>query len=210
MPLFLLNAGLTDLCRSANRIFVQTSIAEIFVEKLTAAVKKLSTGPSLDSNTTQGPLVNEAAVRKVQEHVNDAVAKGAKVEIGGTRLPGAGYFFEPTVISGATSEMIVASEETFGPLAPVFTFENEEDVLKMANDTEFGLAGYFFSTNIGRCMRMARKLQVGMVGVNTGKISAAEAPFGGIKDSGYGREGSVYGLEEYQFVKSVTIGNHDK
>jgi succinate-semialdehyde dehydrogenase/glutarate-semialdehyde dehydrogenase len=189
---------------------VQKRIAETFVAKLTTAVRKLKTGPNLDPETTQGPLVNEAAVQKVQAHVDDAVSKGAKIETGGARVPGAGFFFAPTVLSGATADMIVANDETFGPLAPVFEFDSEADVLRLANDTEFGLAGYFFSQNIGRCMRVARKLQVGMVGVNTGKISAAEAPFGGVKESGYGREGSLYGLEEYQVIKSVTIGNQDR
>lgn len=166
-------------------------------------------GPGLDTSTTQGPLVNKAAVDKVRQHVEDAVSKGGKIEIGGKDVEGDGFFAAPTVISGATPDMIVANDETFGPLAPVFEFEDEAEALKLANDTEFGLAGYFFSRDISRCMRVARKLQVGMVGVNTGKISAAEAPFGGVKESGYGREGSVYGLEEYQIIKSVTIGNQN-
>lgn len=189
---------------------VQKGIAKEFTTKLVQAVSKLKTGKSLDSSTTQGPLVNAAAVAKVAEHVNDATSKGGKVEVGGSKVAGDGFFFEPTVISGANTDMLLASDETFGPLAPVFEFDTEEDALRLANQTEFGLAGYFFSRNIGRCMRVARKLQVGMVGVNTGKISAAEAPFGGVKESGYGREGSLYGLEEYQIIKSVTIGNQDK
>lgn len=189
---------------------VQKGIAKAFTAKLVEAVSKLRTGPSLDPSTSQGPLVNEAAVSKVAEHVADATSKGGKIEIGGSKVSGSGFFFEPTVISGAHPDMLLARDETFGPLAPVFEFETEANALRLANQTEFGLAGYFFSRDIGRCMRVARKMQVGMVGVNTGKISAAEAPFGGVKESGYGREGSVYGLEEYQVIKSVTIGNQDR
>jgi len=167
-------------------------------------------GPGLEASTTQGPLVNAAAVKKIEEHVADAVAKGGKVEIGGKSAGTKGFFYPPTVVSGATAKMVVAKDETFGPLAPIFEFETEEEAVRLANDTEFGLAGYFFSQNIGRCTRVARKLQCGMIGVNTGKISAAEAPFGGVKESGYGREGSLYGLEEYMVTKSITIGNTDK
>ena len=194
---------------SANRILVQKGVAKAFTAKLVEVVSKLKTGQSLDASTTQGPLINEAAVAKVDSHIKDALSKGAQIETGGARVPGDGFFFAPTVISGAQPDMDVASEETFGPLAPIFAFDSEADAVRLANDTEFGLAGYFFSKDVGRCMRVARKPQVGMVGVNTGKISAAEAPFGGVKESGYGREGSLYGLEEYQVVKSVTIGNQD-
>lgn len=192
---------------SANRIYVQKSIASTFTAKLVEKVSKLKMGPGLDESTTQGPLVNAAAVTKVQEHIDDAVSKGGKIAFGGKPPAGSGFYFTPTVISDATPDMAVASEETFGPLAPIFTFDNEADAIKLSNDTEFGLAGYFFSRDISRCMRVAAQLQVGMVGVNTGKISAAEAPFGGVKESGYGREGSLYGLEEYQIIKSITIGN---
>ena len=164
-------------------------------------------GGGLDKTTTQGPLVNKAAVTKVQEHVQDALSRGAKVAIGGKAPDAPGYFFEPTVLSGVTQDMIVSKDETFGPLAPIFEFETEEDAIRLANNTEFGLAGYFFSRDISRVMRVARKLKVGMVGANTGKISAAEAPFGGVKESGYGKEGSLYGLAEYQDIKSITIGN---
>lgn len=201
---------LTHLRHSANRLLVQRGAAKAFTAKLVAAVSKLKMGPGLNPDTTQGPLVNNAAVTKVNEHVQDALSKGATLEFGGSRPSNPGFFYTPTVLSGVDQTMIVAQEETFGPLAPIFTFENEADALRIANDTEFGLAGYFFSRDIARCMRVARKLQVGMVGVNTGKISAAEAPFGGVKASGYGREGSLYGLEEYQVVKSVTIGNQDR
>lgn len=194
---------------SANRILVQKGVVQAFTQKLVKRVAALKVGAGLDPSTTQGPLVNRAGVDKVNAHIADAVAKGAKVEIGGEQHPGDGFFSTPTVLSGVTADMVVANDETFGPLAPIFEFEDEAHALRLANDTEFGLAGYFFSKNIGRCMRVAQKLQVGMVGVNTGKISAAEAPFGGVKESGYGTEGSLYGLEEYQNVKSITIGNQD-
>lgn len=170
---------------------------------------KLKTGPGLDPTTTQGTLINRAAVEKVIQHIEDAKAKGAKVEIGGKAPSGKGFYFEPTILSNVSLDSLVANDETFGPLAPIFEFKTEADVMSLANNTEFGLAGYFFSKDISRAMRVAQKLQVGMVGVNTGKISAAEAPFGGVKESGYGREGSLYGMEEYQTIKSITIGNQD-
>lgn len=193
---------------SANRLYVHRSIADVFTRKLVEKVSNLQTGASLDIKTTQGALVNRAALSKVQEHVDDALSKGAKLEIGGKPGPkGQGYFYQPTVLSGVTAEMIVSKEETFGPLAPIFSFDTEEEVITLANSTEFGLAGYFFSKDVSRALRVAQKLQVGMVGINTGKISAAEAPFGGVKESGYGREGSLYGMDEYTCTKSITIGN---
>lgn len=195
---------------SANRLFVHQTVVKAFTKKLVAKVSDLKTGPGLEKSTTQGPLVNKAAVQKVAEHVENAVSRGAKVELGGTPGLGNGFFYEPTVLSGVTDSMLVAQEETFGPLAPIFSFETELEAIEMANKTPFGLAGYFFSRDVGRILRVAQKLQVGMVGVNTGKISAAEAPFGGVKESGYGREGSLYGMEEYQVIKSITIGNIDK
>lgn len=204
------SSNFTKNLSSANRIYVQRGVVDEFTQKLVAKVSQLKTGPSLVKTTTQGPLVNKAAVNKVQEHVDDALSKGAKAEIGGKPgSPGQGYFFQPTVLSGVTKDMIVAKDETFGPLAPVFAFDTEEEVIELANDTEFGLAGYFFSKDISRALRVAARLQVGMVGVNTGKISAAETPFGGVKESGYGREGSLYGMDEYTSTKSVTIGNLD-
>ncbi|KAF2012993.1 aldehyde dehydrogenase [Aaosphaeria arxii CBS 175.79] len=196
-------------CVCANRLYVQKGVAKEFTAKLVKKVAALQMGPGLDTKTTQGPLVNKSAVDKVKEHVADALSKGAKVEFGGSAPDNSGFFFEPTVLSGVTADALVSKDETFGPLAPIFEFETEEEAIKLANDTEFGLAGYFFSRNIGRAMRVAQRLQVGMVGVNTGKISAAEAPFGGVKESGYGKEGSLYGLEDYQIIKSVTIGNQD-
>lgn len=195
------------LSSSANRLYVQKGIAKKFIAKLVEKVSALKPGPGLDSSITQGPLVNQAAVEKVDQHIADAVSKGGKVEVGGRAVSGPGYLYEPTVISGVRPDMIVSREETFGPLAPVFEFETEDDAIQLANDTEFGLSGYFFSADVGRVLRVAQRLQVGMVGVNTGKISAAEAPFGGIKESGYGVEGSALGLEEYQNIKSITIGN---
>jgi succinate-semialdehyde dehydrogenase / glutarate-semialdehyde dehydrogenase len=194
---------------SANRIYVQKGVAKAFTEKLVKAAQALKTGPGLDLATTQGPLVNKAAVEKVKTHVQDAVSKGAKIEVGGKASQRTGFFYDPTVLSGVTSDMMVSQEETFGPLAPIFQFGTEQEVLQLANDSEFGLAGYFFSQDIARATRVAQKLEVGMVGVNTGKISAAEAPFGGIKESGYGKEGSLHGLGEYQNIKSITIGNQN-
>lgn len=151
--------------------------------------------------------MNKAAVNKVTEHISDALSKGAKLEVGGNAVSSAGFLFEPTVVSGVRPQMFVSKEETFGPLAPILEFDSEDEVIGLANDTEFGLAGYFFSRDVSRVMRVAQKLQVGMVGANTGKISAAEAPFGGVKESGYGLEGSALGLAEYQNVKSITLGN---
>ncbi|KAH8587099.1 aldehyde dehydrogenase domain-containing protein [Bisporella sp. PMI_857] len=188
-------SGQTCVC--ANRILVQSSILGEFTEKLVSKVKELKLGPGLVEGTTQGPLVNAAAVEKVSSHVKDAISKG-----------GLAFFFEPTVITNATTDMAVANDETFGPLAAIFSFDTEEEAVDMANCTEYGLAGYFFSKDIGRVLRVAKKLQCGMVGVNTGLISAAESPFGGIKESGLGREGSRYGLAEYQYIKAVTIGNN--
>lgn len=179
-----------------------------FAQKLTSKVQQLKLGRGIEAGVTQGPLVNEAAVLKVDQHVQDALKKGGKLHTGG-KAPGdlAGYFYEPTVISEATVDMQVAHDETFGPLAAIFPFRTEEEAVQLANDTEYGLASYFFSRNISRVMRVARKLQCGMVGVNTGLISAAETPFGGVNESGLGREGSKYGLAEYQNIKSVTISH---
>ncbi|KAK7204569.1 Aldehyde/histidinol dehydrogenase [Myxozyma melibiosi] len=201
-------SGQTCVC--ANRIFVQKSVAKEFTAKLVAEVEKLKVGYGLDKETTQGPLVNRNGVEKVKQHIEDALAKGARLETGGgvpKDVDPSGFFILPSVLSGVTTDMMVASDETFGPLAPIFEFETEEEAISMANNTEFGLAGYFFSTNIGRCLRVASALECGLVGVNTGKISAAESPFGGVKQSGVGREGSMYGLAEYYVIKAVTIGN---
>ncbi|KAJ5724803.1 aldehyde dehydrogenase [Penicillium malachiteum] len=198
-------SGQTCVC--ANRIYVQRSIEKEFTKRLVEAVSRLEYGRGLDCTTTQGPLVNQSAVDKVATHISDALAKGAKVEIGGEAPNGAGYFFPPTVLSSVPTDALVTIDETFGPLAAICTFDTEEEVIKLANDTEFGLAGYLFSKNIGRCHRVAARMKVGMVAVNTGKVSATEAPFGGVKASGYGREGSLYGMEEYQVIKAITVGN---
>lgn len=183
------------------------SIAPAFTAKLVKLVNALKLGSGMNPSTTIGPLVNRSGVTKVAKHIRDAVAKGAKIEAGGKEPSGPGFFHEPTVLSGVTADALVAIDETFGPLAPIFEFESEDEAVTMANATEFGLAGYFFSRDIGRVLRVAAALECGMVGINTGKISAAEAPFGGIKESGVGREGSLYGMAEYQIIKSVTIGN---
>jgi succinate-semialdehyde dehydrogenase/glutarate-semialdehyde dehydrogenase len=197
------NAGQTCVC--ANRIFVQDGIHDRFVEALTKAVAELRLGDGRDPGTTQGPLISQAAVDKVKAHVADAVAKGATVVAGGDVSDLGGTFFTPTLLVGATTDMQLASEETFGPLAPVFRFSTEDEAIAMANDTEFGLAGYFFSRDIGRITRVAEALEVGVVGVNTGLISYEGAPFGGVKQSGIGREGSVHGIDEYTELKYICI-----
>lgn len=204
-------SGQTCVC--ANRLLVHRSVAEAFAAKLVTRVNTLKMGSGFDPGTTQGPLVNRAAVDKVARHVRDALSKGAQLAAGGSQ-PAAdshpGFFYAPTVLTGVTTDMEVANEETFGPLAPIFEFESEGEAVELANETEFGLAGYFFSKDVGRIMRVAARLECGMVGANTGKISAAETPFGGIKESGYGREGSKHGMAEYEVIKSVTIGNLDR
>ncbi|VUC24787.1 unnamed protein product [Clonostachys rosea] len=202
--------GSGQTCVCANRLLVHEKVKDAFVEKLVARVNALKLGRGIDEGTTQGPLINAGAVTKVSEHVADALAKGGVLHAGGKApADSKGFFYEPTVISGATSQMQVATDETFGPLAAIFSFASENEAVELANATEFGLAGYFFSKDIGRVMRVARKLECGMVGVNTGLMSAAETPFGGIKESGLGREGSKYGMAEYQNIKSITIGNLD-
>ena len=202
------NTGQTCVC--ANRIYVQRGVAQAFTDKLVAKVEALKVGPGVDEGVTQGPLIDAKAVAKIEEHIADARAKGGTVLTGGKRHALGGLFFEPTVVSGATSDMLFAREETFGPLAPVFVFDTEEEVIERANDTEFGLAAYFYSRDVGRVMRVAERLESGMVGVNTGLISTAEAPFGGVKQSGLGREGSRYGLDEFMEIKYICLGGLDK
>ncbi|RDW76945.1 hypothetical protein BP6252_04998 [Coleophoma cylindrospora] len=203
------SSGQTCVC--ANRILVHTSVLEEFTQRLIAKVERLKLGSGLSPEVTQGPLVNAAAVAKVSSHVKDALSKGGLLRTGG-KVPQHldGFFYEPTVITGATTAMEVSYDETFGPLAAIFAFDTEEEAIQLANATEYGLAGYFFSQDVNTIFRVARKLQCGMLGVNTGLISASENPFGGIKESGFGREGSRYGLSEYQYIKSVTIGNTEK
>jgi succinate-semialdehyde dehydrogenase/glutarate-semialdehyde dehydrogenase len=196
------NAGQTCVC--ANRLLVQEGVYDKFAEKLAEAVRKLKVGDGTEQGVTTGPLINKAAVAKVQEHIDDAVKKGGKVVVGGKAL--GGNFFEPTLIRDVTSEMAVAREETFGPVAPLFKFKTEEEAIAMANNTEFGLACYFYSRDIGRVWRVAEGLEYGMVGINEGIISTAEAPFGGVKESGLGREGSHHGVEEYLEMKYMLMG----
>ena len=196
------NNGQTCVC--ANRIYVQEGVYDAFAHKLTDAVKKLSVGNGTTDGVTTGPLINAAAVAKVEDHIADAKAKGAKVILGGQAL--GGNFFQPTIITGVTADMAVAREETFGPVAPLFKFKTEEEVIEAANATEFGLACYFYSRDIGRVWRVGEALEYGMVGINEGIISTAEAPFGGVKESGLGREGSSHGMEEYVEVKYMLMG----
>jgi len=202
------NTGQTCVC--ANRIYVQKGVLAAFTDKLVAKVQALKVGNGVEPGVTQGPLIDDKAVAKIEEHVADAVAKGGKVLTGGKRHALGGRFYEPTVMAGATHDMLVAHEETFGPLAPVFAFDTEAEAIALANDTEFGLASYFYSRDIGRIMRVAEQLESGMVGVNTGLISTAEAPFGGVKQSGLGREGSRYGLDEFLEIKYVCLAGLDR
>lgn len=198
------NAGQTCVC--ANRLFVQSGIYDRFAEKLAEAVKAMKVGDGLDKDTKIGPLIDDKAVNKVEEHVQDAVSKGAKVVYGGKRGDAAGSFYIPTVLTGVTADMLVMREETFGPLAPLVKFDTEEEVIALANDTEFGLASYFYSRDIGRIWRVAEALECGIVGINEGIISTEVAPFGGVKESGIGREGSRYGLEDYMEIKYLCFG----
>jgi succinate-semialdehyde dehydrogenase/glutarate-semialdehyde dehydrogenase len=198
------NAGQTCVC--ANRLYVQAGVYDAFAEKLVAAVAKLKVGNGFEPGVQQGPLIDNAAVEKVEEHIQDAVSKGGHVLLGGKRHALGQTFFEPTVLADVTPQMKVAKEETFGPLAPLFRFQTDEQAIKMANDTEFGLASYFYSRDIGRIWRAAEGLECGMVGINTGLISNEVAPFGGVKQSGLGREGSHYGIEEFVEIKYLCFG----
>ncbi len=198
------NAGQTCVC--ANRLLVQDGVYDEFAKKLAAAVSGMKVGNGMDEGITQGPLINEAAVQKVEEHISDAVAQGARVLVGGARHELGGTFFQPTLIVDVSAQMKFAREETFGPVAPLFRFDSEEQAIAMANDTEFGLAAYFFSRDLGRVWRVSEQLEYGMVGINSGIISTAIAPFGGVKQSGVGREGSKYGIEEYLEIKYLCMG----
>ena len=197
------NNGQTCVC--ANRIYVQAGVYDAFAEKLAEAVKKLNVGDGLNEGVTTGPLINEAAVEKVEEHIADALSGGGKIVTGGKRHALGGTFFEPTVVTGITPEMKVSTEETFGPLAPLFKFETEDEVIRLANNTIFGLASYFYARDIGRITRVQEALEYGMVGVNTGLISTEVAPFGGVKQSGLGREGSHHGVEDYLEMKYICL-----
>jgi succinate-semialdehyde dehydrogenase/glutarate-semialdehyde dehydrogenase len=197
------NNGQTCVC--ANRIYVQAGVYDAFAAKLAAAVGKLNVGDGLKTGITTGPLINMDAVEKVQEHISDVISGGGKVLTGGKTHSLGGTFFEPTVLTGVTNDMKVATEETFGPVAPLFKFETEEEVIHLANNTIFGLASYFYARDIGRITRVQEALEYGMVGVNTGLISTEVAPFGGVKQSGLGREGSHHGIEDYMEMKYVCL-----
>jgi succinate-semialdehyde dehydrogenase/glutarate-semialdehyde dehydrogenase len=198
------NTGQTCVC--TNRLLVQESVYDAFAAKLAAAVKALKPAPGLEAGSTQGPLIDDTAVEKVESHIRDAQAKGAKVLVGGHRHALGGRFFEPTILTDVTPAMAVAREETFGPVAPLFRFKTEAEAISLANDTEFGLASYFYGRDIARIWRVAEALEYGIVGINTGLISTEVAPFGGVKESGLGREGSKYGMEEFVEVKYMCFG----
>ncbi len=197
------NAGQTCVC--ANRIYVQAGVFDAFAEKFAAAVARLKVGAGTEPDVQIGPLIDERALEKVEAHVRDAVEKGARVITGGRRHPRGGLFYEPTVVGPCTREMRITTEETFGPVAPLYRFETEEEAVALANDSPYGLAGYFYARDLGRVMRVAEALEVGIVGVNTGIISTEVAPFGGVKQSGLGREGSKYGIDEYLEIKYVAL-----
>ena len=197
------NAGQTCVC--ANRLYVQAGVSDRFVGKLAEKTKAIKVGNGFEAGVTQGPMIDEQALAKLDRHVADALAKGAKVLAGGKKI--GERFFEPTVLANASADMLCAREETFGPVAPVFRFETEDEAVRLANATEFGLASYFYSRDIGRIFRVAEALEYGMVGVNTGLISTAEVPFGGVKQSGLGREGSHHGIDDYVEVKYLCLGD---
>lgn len=197
------NNGQTCVC--ANRLYVQAAVYDAFAEKLAAKVSALKVGDGFEQDVAAGPLITAKAVEKVEEHIADALEKGARIAVGGKLDERGGLFFQPTVLTGVTSEMKVAREETFGPVAPLFKFETEDDVIELANDTEFGLASYFYAKDMSRVFRVAEALEYGMVGINTGLISTEVAPFGGIKQSGQGREGSKYGIDDYVELKYLCL-----
>ena len=197
------NNGQTCVC--ANRIYVQAGIYDVFAEKLAAAVGEMKVGDGLEAGTALGPLINASAMTKVQDHISDATAKGAKVILGGDVPQGPGHFIAPTIVTGATRDMAVSTEETFGPFAPLFKFEDEDEVIALANDTIFGLASYFYARDLSRVYKVAEALEYGIVGVNTGIISTEVAPFGGVKQSGLGREGSHHGIEDYLEMKYICM-----
>ncbi|WP_332741084.1 NAD-dependent succinate-semialdehyde dehydrogenase [Hydrogenophaga sp.] len=201
------NAGQTCVC--SNRIYVQAGVYDSFVDKFAAKVKTTKVGNGFDEGVSQGPLIEEAALVKVQRHVDDAVAKGARVMTGGKRLTniGSGQFFEATVVADATADMLCAKEETFGPFAPVFKFNTEQEAIDAANNTEFGLASYFYSRDVGRIFRVSEALEYGMVGINVGILATEHVPFGGVKQSGLGREGSHHGMDDYVEIKYLCVGD---
>jgi len=202
------NTGQTCVC--ANRLFVQNGVYEAFIEKFAVAVKELKVANGMEEGAQIGPLIDMAGLEKVETHVRDALDKGARVVVGGSRHALGGTFYQPTVLADVTPEMRVMKEETFGPMAPVFRFEAEADAIRMANDTEFGLAAYFYSRDIGRIWRVSEGLEYGIVGINTGLISTEVAPFGGMKESGVGREGSKYGIEDFVEIKYLCMAGLDR
>ncbi len=202
------NAGQTCVC--ANRLLVQDKVYDAFAAKLAEKVKAMKVGNGMETGVVQGPLIDAAAVAKVEEHIGDAVAKGAKVLTGGKRHTLGGRFFEPTVLANVDTRMKITKEETFGPVAPLFRFNDEKEAIRLANDTEFGLAAYFYGRDLGRVWRVAEALEYGIVGINTGIISTEVAPFGGVKESGIGREGSKYGIDDYLVVKYLCVGGVDR
>jgi succinate-semialdehyde dehydrogenase/glutarate-semialdehyde dehydrogenase len=197
------NTGQTCVC--TNRFFVQAGVYDAFCEKLVTEVEKMTVGDGLKGETQQGPMIDMATLEKVESHIQDALSKGGKLLTGGKRHALGGTFYEPTVISDANESMLVAREETFGPLSPVFKFETEEEVVNRANDTEFGLAAYFYTRDLARTWRVGEGLEYGMIGINTGLVSNAVAPFGGVKESGNGREGSKYGIDDYLEIKYLCM-----
>jgi succinate-semialdehyde dehydrogenase/glutarate-semialdehyde dehydrogenase len=199
------NAGQTCVC--ANRLYVQAGVYDAFLEKFTAKVAALKVGNGFEAGVSVGPLIEEAALQKVETHVADAIALGARVLTGGKRAAAGNAFYEPTVLADANAQMLCSREETFGPIAPVFKFQTEAEAIQLANATEFGLASYFYSRDIGRIFRVGEALEYGMVGVNTGLVATAEAPFGGVKQSGLGREGSRHGIEDYVEIKYLCLGD---
>jgi succinate-semialdehyde dehydrogenase/glutarate-semialdehyde dehydrogenase len=198
------NSGQTCVC--ANRLYVHKKIHDVFVEKFSKAVQAIKVGNGLENGISQGPLIDIPALEKVERHVADALAKGANLVIGGKRSAQGGSFYEPTILANVTNDMLITYEETFGPVAPIIPFDSDEEVLKLANSSQYGLASYFYSRDIGRIWKAAEALEYGIVGVNTGLISNEVAPFGGVKQSGLGREGSVYGMDEYLELKYVCVG----
>src|SRR3989454_2946906 len=202
------NAGQTCVC--ANRIYVQDSVYDAFAARLAEKVKGFKVGPGTEPGVVIGPLIDQQGLEKVEKHVADALGKGARAIVGGRRHERGGLFFQPTVLANVTPDMLVSREETFGPVAPLIRFKTEEEVIRLANDTEFGLSGYFYSRDVGRIFRVAEEMETGIVGANVGIISTEVAPFGGVKQSGLGREGSKYGLEEFLEVKYILLGGLDK
>jgi succinate-semialdehyde dehydrogenase/glutarate-semialdehyde dehydrogenase len=203
------NAGQTCVC--SNRLYVQEGVYDEFVQKFAAKVQTAKVGNGFEDGVNQGPLIEEAALIKVQRHLDDAVAKGGRVLVGGKRLAiGSGQFFEPTVVADATADMLCAKEETFGPFAPIFKFKTEQEAVDAANDTEFGLASYFYSRDVGRIFRVSEALEYGMVGINVGILATEHVPFGGVKQSGLGREGSHHGMDDYVEIKYLCMGDIHK